>query len=287
MPQPSPSPTPSFPPPLPDQWLELARRLAARAGQATAHLGRAAAQFLARHVSGQAFFRALLPAAAGLFLAQCSMGPLATVTAAREQTLLEQARDSRLAATVTALAQALGELAATQPDENARRELLVRAVDPVRTSAAHWDYVFLSRGTVNVHTPTLPDAGGVDFGEATDVHGVRFVQRMMDTARTGGGFTEWTADLGEGRAEARRAYTLAVPGTDYWLGAWAPAAAGSPGTPAPGQSGQSGESGQSGQPDSPTPRALEFHALRLGWLAALGLALLLGVLARRREAATR
>ncbi|NHZ48696.1 cache domain-containing protein, partial [Nitratidesulfovibrio liaohensis] len=175
----------------------------------------------------------------------------------------------RLAATVTALAQALGELAATQPDENARRELLVRAVDPVRTSAAHWDYVFLSRGTVNVHTPTLPDAGGVDFGAATDVHGVRFVQRMMDTARTGGGFTEWTADLGEGRTEARRAYTLAVPGTDYWLGAWAPVVVQAAGAPT---------RNDPAQLPAPTPRTLEFHALRLGWLAALGVALLVGVL---------
>lgn len=281
MPQPSPSPTPSSPPPFPEQLPELARRLAAKAGQAACRAGR----FLARHVSGQAFFRALLPAAAGLFLAQCTMAPLSAVTAAREQTLLAEARDSRLAATVTALAQALGELAATQPDETARRELLVRAVDPVRTSAAHWDYVFLSRGTVNVHTPTLPDAGGVDFGGATDVHGVRFVQRMMDTARAGGGFTEWTADLGEGRTEARRAYTLAVPGTDYWLGAWAPAAVGAPGPS--GQPGQSGQQEQPGQPTPRTPRTMEFHALRLGWLAALGMALLVGVLARRREAAQR
>lgn len=281
MPQPSPSPTPSSPPPFPEQLPELARRLAAKAGQAACR----ARRFLARHVSGQAFFRALLPAAAGLFLAQCTMAPLSAVTAAREQTLLAEARDSRLAATVTALAQALGELAATQPDETARRELLVRAVDPVRTSAAHWDYVFLSRGTVNVHTPTLPDAGGVDFGGATDVHGVRFVQRMMDTARAGGGFTEWTADLGEGRTEARRAYTLAVPGTDYWLGAWAPAAVGAP---APsGQPRQSGQQEQPGQPTPRTPRTMEFHALRIGWLAALGMALLVGVLARRRETAQR
>jgi len=270
---PQPSPTPSFPPPLSEQWLELVHRLAARAGQIACRAG----GFLARHVSGRAFFRALLPAAAGLFLAQCTMAPLSAVTAAREQTMLAQARDSRLAATVTALAQALGELAATQPDEDARRELLVRAVDPVRTSAAHWDYVFLSRGTVNVHTPTLPDAGGVDFGAATDVHGVHFVRRMMDTARAGGGFTEWTADLGDGRAEARRAYTLAVPGTDYWLGAWTPATANPPGATAPDTPGL----------PAPTPRSLEFHALRLGWLAALGLALLVGVLARRREAAQR
>ncbi|WP_353118992.1 cache domain-containing protein [Nitratidesulfovibrio sp.] len=274
MPQPSPSPTPSSHPPFPEQCLDIARRLAARAGQIACRAG----GFLARHVSGRAFSRALLPAAAGLFLAQSTMAPLSAVTAAREQTLLATARDSRLAATVTALAQALGELAATQPDENARRELLVRAVDPVRTSTAHWDYVFLSRGTVNVHTPTLPDAGGVDFGTATDVHGVRFVQRMMDTARAGGGFTEWTADLGEGRTEARRAYTLAVPGTDYWLGAWAPADAGAAGA-AP--------RNDTTQPPPPTPRALEFHALRLGWLAALGLALLVAVLARRREAAQR
>lgn len=270
---PQPSPTSSSPPPFPEQWLEVARRLAAHAGQVARTVG----GFLARHVSGRAFFRALLPAAAGLFLAQCTMAPLSAVTAAREQTLLAEARDSRLAATVTALAQALGELAATQPDEDARRELLVRAVDPVRTSAAHWDYVFLSRGTVNVHTPTLPDAGGVDFGGAADVHGVPFVRRMMDTARAGGGFTEWTADLGEGRSEARRAYTLAVPGTDYWLGAWAPATANPPGAPASATPGQS----------APTPRALEFHALRLGWLAALGLALLVGVLARRRGATGR
>jgi hypothetical protein len=32
---------------------------------------------------------------------------------------------------------------------------------------------------------------------------------------------------------------------------------------------------------------VEFHALRLGWLAALGMALLVGVLARRREATGR
>lgn len=272
MSQPSPSPTPSFPPPFPEQWMEVARRLAARAGRMLRSARSALGGFLARHVSGRAFFWALLPAAAGMFLTQCTMAPLSAITAAREQVLLAEARDSRLAATVTALAQALGELAATQPDENARRELLVRAVDPVRTGAAHWDYVFLSRGTVNVHTPTLPDAGGVDFGAATDVHGVRFVQHMMDTARAGGGFTEWTADIGDGRAEARRAYTLAVPGTDYWLGAWAPASVQPPGT------------AQSGPP---TPRALEFHALRLGWLAALGLALLVGVLVRRREAAQR
>lgn len=266
---PQPSPTPSFPPPFPEQLLEVAHRLAAQAGRIACRAG----GFLARHVSGRAFFRALLPAAAGLFLAQCTMAPLANVTAAREQALLAETRDSRLAATVTALAQALGELAATQPDEDARRGLLVRAVDPVRTSAAHWDYVFLSRGTVNVHTPTLPDAGGVDFGAATDVHGAPFVRRMMDTARAGGGFTEWTADLGDGRTEARRAYTLAVPGTDYWLGAWAPADATPPGAPAQGTPGQ----------PAPTPRAVEFHALRLGWLAALGTALLVGVLARRRE----
>ncbi|MEG6505419.1 cache domain-containing protein [Nitratidesulfovibrio sp. 1201_IL3209] len=274
MSQPSPSPTPSFPPPFPEQWMEVARRLAARSGRmvrsACSVLGSFLGGFLARHVSGRAFFWALLPAAAGMFLTQCTMTPLSAVTAAREQVLLAEARDSRLAATVTALAQALGELAATQPDENARRELLVRAVDPVRTGAAHWDYVFLSQGTVNVHTPTLPDAGGVDFDAATDVHGMRFVRRMMDTARAGGGFTEWTADVGDGRAEARRAYTLAVPGTDYWLGAWAPTSVQPPAT------------AQSG---SPTPRALEFHALRLGWLAALGLALLVGILARRRETA--
>lgn len=278
MPQPSPSPTPSSPPPFAEQLLEAAHRLATRAGAVFLAMCGALGRFLARHVSGRAFFRALLPAAAGLFLAQCTMAPLSAVTAAREQTLLAEARDNRLATTVTALAQALGELAATQPDENARRELLMRAVDPVRTSAAHWDYVFLSRGTVNVHTPTLPDAGGVDFGAATDAHGVRFVQRMMDTARAGGGFTEWAADLGEGRSEARRAYTLAVPGTDYWLGAWAPVAVQAAGPPT---------RNDAAQLPAPTPRALEFHALRLGWLAALGVALLVGVLTRRREAAQR
>lgn len=219
-------------------------------------------------VSWRAFLLALLPAAAAMLFVQRTLAPLPAASMAHEQTLLAEARDQRLAATVTALAQALGELAATQPDENARRELLVRAVDPVRTSTARWDYVFLSQGTVNVHTPTLPDAGGVDFGEATDTHGVRFVQRMMDTGRSGGGFTDWTAPLGEGRTEARRAYSLAVPGTDYWLGAWAPAA------PA------------MRQDDRNTTRTTDFttgRALRTGWGVAVCAALLAGVVARRRE----
>lgn len=276
MTQPSSALPPSFPPPFWRRWKDLLLARIARGGRAVCTACGATGRFLARHVCGRAFLWALLPAAAGMFLTQGAMAPLPALTAAREQALLAEARDSRLAATVTALAQALGELAATQPDENARRALLVRAVDPVRTSAAHWDYVFLSRGTVNVHTPTLPDAGGVDFGDATDMRGVRFVRMMMDTARSGGGFTAWTANLGDGRTEARRAYTLAVPGTDYWLGAWTPEAVRTPGT--------AGAAAQPGTGTLPTPRAVEFRALRLGWLAVLALALLAGVQARRREA---
>lgn len=162
---------------------------------------------------------ALLPVTAMLLALAAGNTRVANESAARLERLALQDADARLVATVRSLAQALGELASSTP-ESSREELLVRAITPVRYGDGPWDYVFLSRGTVHIHTPGMEGATGVDFGNATDARGATFVREMQSRAVLGGGFTEWLALLSDGSTESRRVFSLVIPGTDYWLGAW-------------------------------------------------------------------
>lgn len=144
---------------------------------------------------------------------------LANRAAQRAEAYGSESADKRLIATVRPLAQALGELAGTAPEAE-RERLLIRALTPVRYGEGPWDYVFLSKGTVNIMTPGVTGASGVDFANATDARGVTFVREMQSHAVLGGGFTQWVALLPDGTTETRRVYSLVIPGTDYWLGAW-------------------------------------------------------------------
>lgn len=162
---------------------------------------------------------ALLPVMALLLALAPGNARVAEVCAVRVEQQARNADDQRIMSTVRALAQALGEVAqATPPAE--REGKLIRAISPVRYGDGPWDYVFLSRGTVHLHTPGMEGAAGVDFADTTDANGVAFVREMQSRAILGGGFTDWAARRADGTTEIRRVYSLVVPGTEYWLGAW-------------------------------------------------------------------
>lgn len=164
----------------------------------------------------------LLPVLAALLMAAYGLhGQLRTV-AHRERQLHAAASDQQLATALHVLAQSLGQLAATV--EGDPRTLLITGLDQVRLNTGPWDHVSLSQGTRNIHTPGLPDIAGQDFATTRDARGTLIMQQMHTHALTGGGFTQWLAERADGSREERRVYSLAIPGTEYWLAAWRTAA---------------------------------------------------------------
>lgn len=164
----------------------------------------------------------LLPVLATVLAAAYGLhGQLRTV-AHRERQLHATASDQQLATALHVLAQSLGQLAATV--EGDPRTLLITGLDQVRLNTGPWDHVSLSQGTRNIHTPGLPDIAGQDFATTRDARGTLIMQQMHTHALTGGGFTQWLAERADGSHEERRVYSLAIPGTEYWLAAWRTAA---------------------------------------------------------------
>ena len=133
-----------------------------------------------------------------------------------EQTMLAGHKEKLQVATHS-IAVSLGQaVQGLSPDE--QLAIVKQQTGGVRFEEDKSGYFFTYRNTTALSVPAKPSVEGKDLGAAQDKNGVRFVQRLYESAQKGGGFLTWTfSKPGAGEA-LKLGYAEMIPGTDMWIG---------------------------------------------------------------------
>lgn len=117
-----------------------------------------------------------------------------------------------------AMAVSLAERVEGVNEEEARIDLMRRAVDNVRFEADESGYFFIYKNTTCVILPPKTSVEGKDLGGLADPNGVLFVKRLSEEAGRGGGFVSYDFDKPGSGIVPKVAYAEMIAGTDYWIG---------------------------------------------------------------------
>ena len=134
-----------------------------------------------------------------------------------DQRMLEGQKQKLQVATHT-VALSLGEIVAGMDDDEARVELIRKAVDKIRFEDDKSGYYFVYQGTTVVTVPPKPALQGKDLSGAKDVNGVFFVKELFQAASGGGKFVEYIFPKPGAGDQPKLGYAEIIPGTPYWVG---------------------------------------------------------------------
>jgi len=132
--------------------------------------------------------------------------------------LMMEEEQGRIKALTHAQAQSLGDLAAGLSDDDAKLQIIAKAVDHVRFESDGSGYFFVYKGTVNAAHPTQKQLIGKDLGETKDANGVVYVRQLFEVAQKGGGFVSFVFDQPGKGQQPKLGYAEAIPNTPYWIG---------------------------------------------------------------------
>lgn len=96
---------------------------------------------------------------------------------------------------------------------------IIAETDPVRFYDDKSGYFFsYDMGGVRVNVPTDKKDNGKNLIDFADKNGFKFVKALVDIARSGGGFMQYSFDKPGRGPTPKLAYVLPIPGTDFILG---------------------------------------------------------------------
>ncbi|MBL9137848.1 MAG: cache domain-containing protein [Verrucomicrobiales bacterium] len=134
------------------------------------------------------------------------------------QEILENHK-STLKSMVDVQAQVLGARLKGVATREEQIAILIRETDPLRffDDASGYFFAYDLAG-VRINVPVNKSQNGQNTLQLVDPKGTKFIQRMVDAAKSGGGFVEyWFEKPGKG-VQPKLSYVVPVQGTDFWVG---------------------------------------------------------------------
>lgn len=133
----------------------------------------------------------------------------------------QQGKDSqweKIELVTQGVAQNLGNLLRNVEDLSEKRQLVKDAVDTFRFEEDGSGYFFVYEGGTVVTVPPKPDLEGKDLSGVSDPNGVLFVKELLEAARSGGGFVEYTFHKPGKGDTAKVGYATMIPNSPYMIG---------------------------------------------------------------------
>jgi len=137
---------------------------------------------------------------------------------ASTNTLMMSEERGRIQAITHSTALALGDLTATAETDEAKLEIITKAVEHARFEPDNSGYFFVYKGTVNAAHPTVKKLVGKDLGQTKDKNGVAYVSLLSEAAQKGGGFVDFVFPKPGMGDLPKIGYAEVIPGTPYWIG---------------------------------------------------------------------
>jgi len=139
------------------------------------------------------------------------------------QTLAEQMMNGHRDTLKTAVeveATALGRRLAQIQGRDAQIAAIIAETDPLRFSADHSGYYFTyDLAGVRINVPTNKSGNGKSFIDIEDKTGIRFIEKMIVAARSGGGYVDYFFDKEGKGLQPKTSFVMPVPGTEFFVGA--------------------------------------------------------------------
>ncbi|WP_029895685.1 methyl-accepting chemotaxis protein [Desulfohalovibrio reitneri] len=137
------------------------------------------------------------------------------VDSAQESTLNGQKQKLKVA--VHSMAVSLSEMIADDATREERVETIRKAIAPIRFEADDTGYFFTAKGTSITAHAADPSLHGKDLGAVEDKNGVRFMRKLQQAARDGGGYVRYVWEKPGAGEQPKLSYAEMIPGTDMWL----------------------------------------------------------------------
>lgn len=104
-------------------------------------------------------------------------------------------------------------------DKQQQIDLIRKLVDDIRFEDDRSGYYFVYENTTNVALPPAKDKQGKDLGESRDKDGIAYVRELMEQAKKGGGFVQYTFPKPPDKKETPKlGFAEMIPGTQMWIG---------------------------------------------------------------------
>ncbi|MZP28904.1 HAMP domain-containing protein [Heliobacterium undosum] len=145
------------------------------------------------------------------------IGHIADINVGKAQDSMLADQKEKLRMAVHSMAELLGQIVKDEPSEERQRELIRKAVAPVRFNddGSGYYFVYDDAGGSVVH-PQSPEFQGTNRLDDRDPAGKAYIRELLENSRTGG-FVTYTfkkPDKGYGQ---KLAFAHPIPGTRYWV----------------------------------------------------------------------